>query len=82
VFPHSHAFRRDRISVDDDRKVGPGCLVEFGDGVTVIAEWHPVEGAIHLSIPTYRIAKETEVAPQTWRLVLDNDGYWRLERVW
>lgn len=49
VFPHSHAFRRGRVTVDDDQKSGPGCLVEFGDGVTVIAEWYAVGNAIHLS---------------------------------
>lgn len=32
LFPHSHAFQRGRVTVDDDQKTGPGCLVEFGDG--------------------------------------------------
>ncbi|MGD9922623.1 MAG: hypothetical protein AB7V13_14450 [Pseudorhodoplanes sp.] len=81
VFPHSHAFRRGRVTVDDDQKEGPGCLVEFGDGVTVIAEWRTVDNAIHLSIPTYRTAKGTQVAPRTWRLVRAKDGLWRSERI-
>lgn len=46
VFPHSHAFQRGRVNVDDDEKPGPECLVELGDGVTVIAEWHLVDDAI------------------------------------
>ena len=32
-FPHSHAFRRGRVTIDDDGKAGPECLVEFGDGI-------------------------------------------------
>lgn len=39
VFPHSHAFPGGRVVVDDDAKDGAECLVEFGDGITVIAEW-------------------------------------------
>lgn len=46
MYPHSHAFRRGRVTIDDDQKAGPGCLVEFGDGVTVIAECRAVDDAI------------------------------------
>lgn len=81
VFPHSHAFRRGRVTVDDDQKAGPGCLVEFGDGVTVIAEWCAVGNAIHLSIPAYHTAKGTQVSRRTWRLVQSKDGLWRSERI-
>ncbi|OJV02342.1 MAG: hypothetical protein BGO16_01980 [Nitrobacter sp. 62-23] len=81
VFPHSHAFRRGRVAVEDDQKEGPACLVEFGDGVTVIAECRLVGDDIHLSIPTYRTAKGTQVAPRTWRLVKSKGGQWRSERI-
>jgi hypothetical protein len=81
LFPHSHAFRRGRVTVDDDEKPGPGCLVEFGDGVTVIAEWHAFDDAIHLSVPTYRTAKGTEVSARTWWLVRGTDSIWRSERI-
>jgi hypothetical protein len=81
LFPHSHAFQRGRVTVDDDQKTGPGCLVEFGDGVTVIAEWHKVHNALRLAIPAYRTAKGTQVAARTWRLMQGKDGSWRSERI-
>ncbi len=81
VFPHSHAFRRGRVTVDDDGKAGPECLVEFGDGVTVIAEWRKNEADIQLSVPDYRTAKGTLVTARTWRLTRGTDGLWRSERV-
>lgn len=81
VFPHSHAFQRGRVIVDDDAMTGPECLVEFGNGVTVIAEWRSARDAIHLSVPTYRTAKSTQVAARKWRLVQRKDGIWRPERV-
>lgn len=80
VFPHSHAFPRGRVIVDDDARGGPDCLVEFGDGVTVIAEYRLADGTIHLSVPTYRTAKGTQVAPKKWRLVQGKGGAWRSER--
>lgn len=66
--------------VEDDAKTGPECLVEFGDGVTVIAEWRLVNDAIHLFVPAYRTAKGTPVAARNWRLVQRKDGVWRSER--
>ena len=81
VFPHSHAFPGGRVAVEDDANAGPGCLVEFRDGVTVIAEWRAVGDAIHLSVPTYRTAKGRQIAARTWRLVQRKDGVWRSERV-
>ena len=68
VFPRSHAFRKGRVAVDDDGRAGPECLVEFGDGVTVIAEWQADDDAIRLSVPDYRTAKGTLVTARTWRL--------------
>ena len=62
LFPHSHAFRKGRVTVDDDGQAAPDCLVEFGDGVTVIAEWHAEGDAIRLAVPDYRTARGTLVA--------------------
>ncbi len=80
MFPHSHAFQGGRVVVENDAKPGPECLVEFGDGVTVIAEWRLAGGAIHLSVPAYRTTKGTQVADRNWRLVERKDGVWRSER--
>lgn len=81
VFPHSHAFRRGRLTVDNDGKAGPECLVEFGDGVTVIAEWQANGDGVRLSVPDYRTAKGTLVTARIWRLARDKDGLWRSERL-
>jgi len=81
MFPHSHAFPGGRVVIEDDAKTGPECLVEFGDGVTVIAEWRSAGDAIHLSVPAYRTAKGTRITIRNWRLVQREDGVWRSERV-
>lgn len=80
AFPHSHAFPGGRVTVDDDGKSGPECLVEFGDGVTVIAEWRRSASNIVLSVPSYRTARGAQVAPKTWRLAQRKDGIWRSQR--
>ncbi|NGM45534.1 hypothetical protein G5B31_08300 [Rhodobacter sp. SGA-6-6] len=80
TFPHSHAFRGGRVTVENDGTAGPGCLVEFGDGVTVIAEWQAEGGGIRLAVPDYRTAKGTPVTARTWRLARSGDGPWRSER--
>ncbi len=81
LFPHSHAFRKGRVTVDDDGKAAPDCLVEFGDGVTIIAEWQAAGDAIRLAVPDYRTARGTLVTARTWRLAKGKDGNWRSERV-
>ncbi|MGO4562991.1 hypothetical protein [Rhizobiales bacterium 3FA27D7] len=80
AFPHSHAFPRGRVDVEDDGSGGPECLVEFGDGMTVIARWHRNGEAIDLNVPTYRTARGTQVAAHDWRLSRRKDGVWRAER--
>ncbi len=80
AFPHSHAFRGGRVLVEDDGGEGPGGLVEFGDGVTVIAQWRPAGDAIRLGIPAYRTAKGTEVAAREWILARRKDGTWRSQQ--
>jgi len=81
VFPHSHAFRKGRVTVDNDGRAGPECLVEFGDGVAVIAEWQADDHAIRLSVPGYRTARGTPVTARIWRLTRGKDGLWRSERL-
>ena len=80
AFPHSHAFPNGRVTLDDDGADGPQCLVEFGDGVTVIAEWRADGDAIRLSVPDYRTAKKTLVSARDWRLTRGPDGLWRTKR--
>lgn len=81
VFPHSHAFRRGRVTVEDDGAAGPACLVVFGDGITVIATWAADGEAIRLSVPDYRTAKGTRVTARNWRLSRGKDGLWRSDRL-
>jgi len=81
MFPHSHAFPGGRVVIADASKAGSDCLVEFGDGVTVIATHRAASDGIHLSIPTYRTRKGTQVVARHWRLVQRKDGIWRSERV-
>lgn len=81
LFPHSHAFRKGRVTVEDDGKAGPDCLVEFGDGVTVIGEWQNDGDVIRLAVPDYRTARNTLVTARTWRLAKGQNGHWRSERI-
>jgi hypothetical protein len=55
-------------------------VVEFADGVTVLAAWHAAGEDIVLDIPSYRTAKGTQVKGRTWRLVRGKEGVWRAER--
>lgn len=79
-FPYSHAFPNGRVTVNDDGKSGPDCLVEFADGVTVIATWRRVKETIELAIPGYRTGKGTRVNARRWRLTQGPDGIWRTRR--
>jgi hypothetical protein len=79
VFPHSHAFRHGLVTVDDDGKPGPECLIEFGDGVTVIAEWSADGEDLKLIVPEYRTARGTAVDGRTWRVAQSKDRLWRSE---
>lgn len=49
-------------------------------GITVIAEWHRANDAIHLSVPTYRTVKGTQVAARRWRLIQGEGHVWRSQR--
>lgn len=81
VFPHSHVFHGGRVALEEDAGAESQCLVEFGDGGTVIAECRRVADAFHLSLPAYRTAKGTQIAARNWRLVRRAGGSWRSERM-
>lgn len=82
-FPHSHAFPGGQVVIENDGTTEPECLVEFGDGVTVIAEWRSgtADEALQLSIPVYHTAKGTKVSARNWRLTRHSDGTWRSKRM-
>jgi hypothetical protein len=71
---------RGRVVVEDDGSGRPECLVEFGDGVSVIGQWQRNGEAIDLHVPAYRTARGTQVATRDWRLMVRKDGAWRSER--
>ena len=76
-FPYSHAFNGGRVVVDDDGSPGPTCMVEFGDGSTVVGAFASEERAIRLSVPAYRTAKGNAVRSRHWQIVQSGDGSWR-----
>lgn len=80
LFPHSHAFPGGRVALEEDGNTGPECVVEFGDGTAVIAEWHGAGEGGDLFVPTYRTAKGTRVEARAWRIVQREDGVYRSER--
>jgi hypothetical protein len=78
AFPHSHAFRGGRVVVDEtDEPTGSDCLVEFGDGVSVVGRWRRLGDTIDLRIPSHRTAKGTTMEARSWRLKPGDDGTWR-----
>ncbi len=79
-FPHSHAFPGGEVRVEDAEAAEGMCVVEFGDGIAMIGEWHPDGDDIHLSVPAYRTARGTDVEARRWRLVKDKVGSWRSRR--
>lgn len=56
------------------RRTGAECLVEFGDGVTVIGECRVANDEIHLSVPACRTTKGTLVAARRWRVRMAYGG--------
>lgn len=78
--PSRHAFPGGRVVVADDATPGPACLVEFADGMTVLAEWHAAGDAIHPSVPACHTAKGTQVAARD-RLLVQQRGGWRSDRM-
>jgi hypothetical protein len=80
TFPHRHAFQGSRLTIEDAEMSEGMCVVEFGDGVAMIGEWHPDGDNINLTVPAYRTAKGTDIDALSWRLVRDQDGQWRARR--
>lgn len=80
VFTHSHAFPKGTVIVEGGTGSGSDGLVEFSDGVNLVAEWWRDGEAIVLDIPSYRTAKGTVVAAHRWRLTRRADGTWRSDR--
>ncbi|WP_121062081.1 hypothetical protein [Chachezhania antarctica] len=81
AFPHSHAFRGGRVTVEDDGGAPPACLVEFSDGVTVMGEFRHDGPDIVLDVPAYRTSKGTDVGARRWRLSRSEAGVWRTTRM-
>lgn len=80
VFTHSHAFPNGTVIVEGGTESGFDGLVEFSDGVSLIAEWWQDGEDIILDIPSYRTAKGTAVSAHRWRLTQKPDETWRSHR--
>lgn len=76
-FPHSHAFPGAELRIEDAEATEGKCVVEFGDGMVVIGDWHSDHRPIVLDVPAYRTARGTDVDARRWRLVQDQQGRWR-----
>lgn len=50
--------------MDDDTKTEPECLIEFGDGVTVIVAWRRAGDAVVLLFPPIVRPKERRWRPE------------------
>ena len=81
TFPHSHAFPGGRVAVAEEGGDPAACMVEFSDGVTVIAGYRRIGEDIVLDVPSYRTSKGTLVAARRWRNSKRSDGIWRTARV-
>lgn len=77
TFTHSHAFPGGRVAVQDAGDAAPAGIVEFGDGVTILADWRREGADVLLDIPAYKTAKGTEIGPKRWRLAQGEDRIWR-----
>lgn len=80
AFTHSHAFPNGTVIVEGGIESGTDGLVEFSDGVSLIAEWWRDGEDIILDLPSYRTAKDTAVSAHRWRLTRRPDGTWRSNR--
>lgn len=80
VFTHSHAFPMGTVIVEGGTEFVVDGLVEFSDGVSLIAEWWRDGEDIILDIPSYRTTKGTAVSAHRWRLTRRQDETWRSHR--
>lgn len=78
TFTRSHAYPGAQVLVSDDTEAPPACLVEFGDGVTVLAEWQRVDDQVTLNIPPYRTAAGTEIGARSWKLSANGPASYRV----
>lgn len=77
AFPASHAYPGARAEVSDIPDLGPAeALVEFADGVTVIASCNVKPDLVELEIPSYRTLRGAEIAAHTW-ILRRRGGKWR-----
>jgi len=60
-FAHSHAFLGSQVVISDSDETQGACMVDFGDGTTVIGEWRSADNGMHLTAPAYRTARGTKV---------------------
>lgn len=51
-FPHSPAFPGGGVRVEEAEATEAKCIVEFGDGATMIGDWRPDHHAIVLDGPS------------------------------
>jgi len=80
VFTHSHAFPNGTVIVENCTGSGGDGLVEFADGVSLIAEWWRDGKRIILDLPSYQTVKGTVIDAQQWSLTQKPDGTWRSNR--
>lgn len=55
-------------------------LVEFGDGIAMIGDWHRDGDDTHLCVPAYRTAGGMDVDMRRGRLLMSETGTWRSRR--
>lgn len=79
-FPHSHAFPSGHVRIEDAEAAEGMCVVEFGDGIAMIGQWHPAGDEFHFTVPPYRTAKGTDVDARKWQPVRGDGGKRRSQR--
>ncbi len=82
TFPHSHAFNGGQLTVEDDGASGSSCLVEFGDGTTVVAELlGTTDGGYEVKVPDYKTGKGHVVKTRIWYIAKRaTESVWRSMR--
>ena len=76
-FSRSHPYPGAVVSVIDDPPQGSNCVIEFGDGVVIVAGARTDGDAHLLDIPAYRTARGSNVGPSEWRVARSPRGGWR-----
>lgn len=78
-FPYSHAFKGGQLTLADDGDPHGECIVEYGDGITVIGQVVDHDVAFYdVAVPEYMTAKGSIVVAHTWRIMQrDGESVWR-----